>query len=98
METGKIGLIEEAPGQKSVMRLVFLVGMIWAMALITYIIYLKAYKVMVIGLGELGIFAGIIFGVFTTLKLWQKSEENNTKKIEMNYDPNKLIEEKTKPI
>jgi hypothetical protein len=72
-----VGFFEVAPGQKSIMRLIFFIGMIWTMTLISYIFYLKAYKGMIIGIGEIGIFAGILFGIFTSLKLWQNSQENS---------------------
>jgi hypothetical protein len=86
-----VGFFEVAPGEKSIMRLIFFIGMIWAMTLISYIFYLKAYKGMIIGIGEIGIFAGIIFGIFTTLKLWQNKQEDtdsNVTSITDVQDPN----------
>jgi len=71
----KTGFFEEAPGVKSSQRLIYVIGMIWAMTLVSFIVYLKAFQKMEIGWAELGIFAGIIFGIFTTGKLWQKSQE-----------------------
>jgi len=72
----KTGFFEEAPGVKSSQRLVFVVGMLWAMALTTFLVYLKGFKKLDIGLADIGIFAGIIFGIFTTGKLLQKRDEN----------------------
>jgi hypothetical protein len=71
----KTGFLEEQPGVKSSQRLIFVAGMIWGMALISFIVYKKSQGSIEIGWTDLGIFAGIIFGIFTTGKLFQKSQE-----------------------
>jgi hypothetical protein len=70
----KIGFFEETPGQESSLRLIFVAGSLWAMALVSYL----AWK----GVpweGLLATFTGMM-ATMGGLKLGQKSMEAKAKK------------------
>lgn len=65
----KIGFFEEAPGQKSSLRLVFIFGSFWAMVLVSYL----AYKG-VAWEGLLSVFTGMM-ATLGGIKMVQKNME-----------------------
>ena len=83
MKTGsseKIGFLENAPGEKSSQRLIYVIGMIWGMLLISFIIYLKAYKQLSVQWVELSGFATVVFGIIQGSKYFAKGQENTADK------------------
>ena len=83
METQKVGMFEEAPGEISVTRVMFFVGLLWAMLLTTLGAFALGWKS-----GEVIAVFAALSGVFIGLKLGQKSMENQSQKIDaMNPKP-----------
>ena len=78
MEATNIGYLEETPGQKSVNRLVFLIGFIWLMLLTAFIVYLKAFQKLEVTWTELSLFFGGTATIFSGLKLGSKALENKS--------------------
>jgi hypothetical protein len=66
----KIGYLETAPGNKSVTRLIFLLGIVWAIAFTTVFAILTK-----LGVGEIVALFGGLSGPFFALKLIQKPME-----------------------
>lgn len=83
----KTGFFEESPGVKSSQRLIFVVGMLATLVLTFCIVYLKAFQKLEVSWTELGLYDGILFGIFTTGKLYQNSQEN-TNALKDVEDPN----------
>jgi len=75
MET-KTGFLEVEPGVYSAGRLIYVVGMLSTILLNFGIIYLKAHQKLEITWTELGLYDTILFGIFTSGKLYANSQEN----------------------
>jgi hypothetical protein len=73
----KVGFFEVSSGVRSAMRLIYIIGMLSTIVLTFGIIYLKAFQKLEITWTELGLYDTILFGIFTTNKLYQNAQENN---------------------
>ena len=67
----KTGFFEEAPGEKSATRLVFVVGSIWAMLITSYVVVVAHSDLMAVA----GMFAAL-FAPVAALKVVQKPFES----------------------
>jgi hypothetical protein len=71
-----VGFFEVEPGVRSAGRLIYIIGMISTIVLNFGIIYLKATKQLEITWTELGLYDTILFGIFTSSKLYANAQEN----------------------
>jgi hypothetical protein len=69
-----LGFLNENNGQRSMTRVVFLVGSVWAMALTTFLAVTGTEPGILIAV------FGSLQGTYVGLKLGQKPMENNAKK------------------
>ena len=76
----KTGFFEEAPGDRSANRLIFIIGYFWLMATTTMIILLKSFKGLEVGWTEITVYFSTIAGILAGLKLGQKAMEKTTSK------------------
>ena len=75
------GFLQTSTGAESSMRLIFIIGMVWAMLLITYSILATLCTVV-----EGGATFSVIATVFLGSKLWQNKQENKVEEIEINKE------------
>lgn len=66
----KTGFLEESPGNRSITRLIFLIGMLWLMWLCS-VALLKCHATLI----EIGTLFTMVAGVLAGLKIWQNNQE-----------------------
>ncbi len=72
----RVGFFQDSPNTFSATRLIVIIGFIWLFAIVSFIIYLKAFHKLDISWAELSGLFGTVATILAGLKLVQNQQEN----------------------